>query len=104
MYHQITLEESGLIPRQELPVEKKTDRSRYASFCGGCICEHCANSMECADHCTGESDFGCFNCDDCKGYDEKGTDNWRTECAGYKVTEAYAVRMRRCFKSLNTRK
>lgn len=104
MYHQITLEESGLIPRQELLVEKKTDRFQYACFCGGCICDHCANSVECADNCTGEADFGCFNCDDCKGYSVRGVDNWRAECARYKVTEAYAGRKRKNFKLIDTGK
>lgn len=33
--------------------------------CMGCICNHCANSAECFDHCQGEMDEPCYNCDDC---------------------------------------
>lgn len=104
MYHQITLEEAGLIPGQGMHLGKEADRSQYACFCGGCICNHCANSVECADTRAGESDFSCFNCDDCKGYDGKGTDNWRGGCARYKVTKAYADRTRKAFKLIGTRK
>ncbi len=104
MNHQITLEELGIIPRQEPSAEspeEKIDRSKYNCFCGGCICNHCANSVECYDRCTGESDFGCFNCDDCKGWDGKnGTDNWRYRCRNYKITEAYANVIRKKFKAL----
>ncbi len=102
MNHQITLEELGIIPRQEQPsTEEKIDRSKYVCFCGGCICNHCANSVECYDCCTGESDFGCFNCDYCKGWDGKnGTDNWRHRCRDYKITEAYANARRKKFKVL----
>lgn len=91
MSHQMTLEELGIIPRQ-------VGRSQYACFCGGCICNHCANSVECIDNCTGEAVFGCFTCDDCKGWDGKGTDNWKSQCSNYKVTEAYAKRVRKNFK------
>ncbi len=101
MNHQITLEELGIIPRQEPSREEKTDRSKYAFSCGGCICPHCANNVECDDNCTGESVFGCFNCDDCKGYDGKNnTDNWKCQCRDYKVTNAHAKAERRRFRAL----
>ncbi len=49
--------------------------------CIGCICEHCANSAECFDHCQGEMDEPCFNCDDCIHWDGKtGREMWRDEC------------------------
>lgn len=73
----------------------------YAASCGGCICNHCANSVECIDKCTGESEFGCFACDECINYDGKGTDNRRSRCSQYKVTELYAKRIRNNFKIFN---
>lgn len=39
--------------------------------CIGCICEHCANSAECFDHCQGEMDEPCYNCEDCIHWDGK---------------------------------
>lgn len=91
MYHQMTLEEIGLIPKSK----------DYAFPCGGCVCNHCANSVECFDDCTSEADFGCFACDECRRYDEKGiVDNYRDICKQYKVTNAYADRMRRTFKTV----
>lgn len=89
MNHQITLEELGLIPEQE-PPKSIEQHINYACPCGGCICNHCANSTE----------FACFICDDCKWYDGKGTDNRRTECKNYKITEAYANAKRKKFKVL----
>lgn len=46
MSHQITLEELGLIPKTETPDQNKAIRKNYAFPCGGCICNHCANSVE----------------------------------------------------------
>ena len=69
--------------------------------CGDCICNHCANSVECFDNCTGEADFSCFTCDYCKQYDSLGTDNWKSECDKYKITESYAQREREKFKIIN---
>lgn len=91
MNHQITLEELGIIPKQEsmtnleLPMTKN-----YTNPCGGCLCHHCANSVECVDNCTGESELSCFNCDECRYYDGKGTYNRKKECENYKVTNRYA--------------
>lgn len=100
MNHQITLEELGLIPKsEEAPEQNKTIRKDYAFSCGGCICNHCANSVECFERCMGEADFGCFTCDECRRCDGKGTiDNWRYSCNSYKVTDDYAMRSRRKFK------
>lgn len=97
MNHQITLEGLGIIPKRG-PL-KAAQHIDYAFPCGGCICNHCANSVECPDMCTGEMDYACFTCDECKWYDGKGTDNQRAECSDYKITEAYAKRKR--FKVLN---
>lgn len=97
MSHQITLEELGLIPDQ-----KKYDRSVYACPCGGCVCGHCANNVDCDDIATGEADFPCFNCDDCINYNgDRGTDNWKPECGEYKVTNAYAQKLRKRFANVN---
>ncbi len=102
MNHQITLEELGLIPKQEKEQERgyAEPKKQYAFPCGGCVCNHCANSVECWDICTGEMNFSCFTCDECKRYDGKGTDKWRTECKDYKITEAYANDRRKKFKVL----
>ncbi len=102
MSHQITLDELGIIPRQEQPsAEEKIDRSKYVFFCALCICRHCANSVECEDNCTGEANFGCFVCDYCKGWDgENGTDNWKHKCLDYKITDAWAKEERKRFKAL----
>ena len=97
MNHQITLEELGIIPRQ---IDSKVDRSRYASPCGSCVCEHCSNNVDCMDKCTGEADFGCFNCDDCRNYSREGTDNWKSDCDNYKVTNQHAERVRKRFKKI----
>lgn len=67
--------------------------------CIGCICEHCANSAECFDHCQGEMDDPCFNCDDCIHWDGKtGREMWRDECPKYKITEYWAAHLRRKMK------
>ncbi len=76
---------------------QKIDRSKYICFCGGCICQHCSNNVECLDKGI-ESDFGCFNCDYCKGYDKKEDDNWKSECCNYKITDVYAKTRRKKFK------
>lgn len=99
MNHQITFEELGIIPKHEQP-QSIEQHINYASPCGGCICDHCANSAECVDNCTGEMEFNCFTCDECKWYDGKGTDNQRAECRDYKITEVYAKAKRKKFKAL----
>ncbi len=98
MNHQITLEELGMIPKQE--PQEAAKHINYAFPCGGCVCNHCANSAECWDNCTGEMNFPCFTCDECKRYDGKGADNWTAECKNYKITEAYAKALRKRFKAL----
>ena len=69
-------------------------------MCSGCICEHCANSVECFDHGSGEMDEPCFTCDECIYYDGKsdGRVMWRDECPKYKVTEYYAGILRKKMK------
>ena len=67
--------------------------------CMGCIRNHCANSAECFDHCQGEMDEPCYNCDDCIHYDgEVGREMWRDECPKYKITEYWAAHLRRKMK------
>lgn len=101
MSHQITLEELGMIPKTEAPDQNKAMRENYAFPCGGCICNHCANSVECFDRCTGEAEFGCFVCDECRRYDGKEhLDNWRDSCCQYKVTNIHADRLRKAFKAV----
>ncbi len=95
MNHQITLEELGMIPKQP-DLEHERDQEyemamseHYAYQCGGCICDHCANSVECSDICDGEREFGCFDCDECKRYAGSGVDRWKMVCSRYKITNAY---------------
>ena len=107
MNHQMTLEEFGISLKEDPgSAQKRIHEKIYAFPCGGCICNHCANSVECLDSSTGEAEFGCFTCDDCKNYGGKGAyrDNWRTGCARYKGTEAHADRTRKNFRLLNTEK
>ncbi len=95
MNHQITLEELGVIPKQEK--EYVVPKKQYASHCGGCICNHCANSVECIDNCIGEMVFSCFTCDECVHYDGHGNgrNQKRTDCRNYKVTNKYAEYLRK---------
>ena len=50
------------------------------------------------DKCVREANFGCFNCDDCRNYSGKGTDNWKSACEKYKITNQYAECVRKKFK------
>ncbi len=95
MSHQITLEELGSIPKQENGYTEP--QKQYASPCGGCICDHCANSVECWDDCAGEMGFPCFTCDECVHYDGHGNGRSQkmTECRDYKVTNKYAEYLRK---------
>lgn len=88
MNHQITLEELGLIPKPKKEYVKPV--KQYAFPCGGCICNHCTNSVECWDDCTGEMEFPCFTCDECFYYDGHGKNKKREFCRNYKVTNKYA--------------
>lgn len=96
MNHQITLEELGMIPKQELPEAVK--HIDYAIPCAGCICNHCANNVECWDNCTGEMELSCYTCDECVYYDGKGKNRRKTECTYYKITEAHAKKLREKLK------
>ena len=96
MYKQITMEDLGLIP-------KTVDRKQYVSPCGGCICQHCINNVDCNDRLEKQEALkadACFNCDDCYNYSGKGTDNWKTECQRYVITNLYAMRLRKHFQVL----
>lgn len=103
MNHQITLEELGIIPKSPKQEPVRDVRKYYAYPCGGCICDHCANSVECSDICDGEMEFGCFDCDECKRYDASvtGTDKYKTTCNSFKETgvhmRSYAEKKRRQF-------
>lgn len=98
MNHQITLEELGFIPRsQEEHIEPK---KQYAFPCGGCICNHCANSVECWYDCNGEMESPCFTCDECINYDGYGRRQNRTDCSSYKITNKYAEYLRKKLKAL----
>ena len=89
---QITFEELGMIPVQ-------VDRSKYATPCGGCICSHCANNVDCMDTVKIEMDFPCFNCDECLNFNgDRGTDNWKPKCRDYIITDHYAKIIRKNFK------
>lgn len=88
---QITFEELGMIPEQ-------VDRSKYATPCGGCICNHCANNVDCMDRVKNEMDFPCLNCDECLNYNGYGKDNWKPECNQYKITNVHVLHRRRQIK------
>lgn len=92
MNYQITLEELGLIPKSRK--EYIEPKKQYASPCGGCICNHCANSVECWDQCTGEMAFPCFVCDECIFYNGHGRDNRIDRCRDYRITNKYAEYLR----------
>lgn len=76
------------------------ERRVYADPCGGCVCNHCANSVECIDMCLGEMEFACFSCDECTRYDGKGQDNYKDQCGDFKITEAHARQRRKNFRVL----
>lgn len=98
MNHQITLEELGII--QPAPEPPKKAVSTAAMPCFDCICHHCANCTECWDICTGEMDEPCYVCEECRYYDDKGKDMWRAECDRYKITNLYATKKRKAFKTV----
>ena len=102
MNHQITLEDLGLIPKsRKVYTEPK---KQYASPCGGCICNHCANSVECWDDCIGEMENPCFTCDECINYDEHGRQKKRTECSRFKITNKYAEYLRKRLELLRNKR
>lgn len=96
MYHQITLEELGMIP--PVPENHQKVTSATAIPCYDCICNHCANSTECGDDSTGEMDEPCYVCEDCLYYEGRGKDMWRAECDCFKITNQYASKRRNKFK------
>ena len=75
-------------------------------LCWGCICNRCANSVECFDHCPGEMDEPCFTCDECIYYDGKSDRRVmrRDECPKYKITEYYVSIFRKKMKILEFRR
>lgn len=98
MNHQITFEELGLIPKS---IKECTEiKKQYAFPCGGCICNHCANSAECWDDCTGEMENPCFICDECINYDGHGRRQNRVQCSHYKITNKYAEYLRKRIKAV----
>ena len=96
MNHQMTLEELGMIP--QILEKSKKDVSTAAIPCFDCICNHCANSTECWDHCTVEMDEPCYECEGCLNYEGKGKDMWKCECERYKITKQYAEKKRKKFQ------
>lgn len=92
MNHQITLEELGIITEQ-----KTCERKQYATPCGGCICNHCLNNVDCIDHmeikeCLEQEP--CFNCDMCLNYSGYGKDNRKRECERYVITNEFSKKKR----------
>ncbi len=105
MNRQMTLEEFGVsLKDPEAAAGNTFNRAAYVSPCAGCICSHCANSVECTDKCTGEAETGCFDCDECRNYGWEGAgsckDNWKQQCPRYRVTKAHADRLRRKFRAV----
>lgn len=72
-------------------------RVEYAFPCAGCICNHCANSVETIDNCTGEAKESCFICDECKWYDGDihRESKWKQQCRNFIVTEEHVKRLRK---------
>ncbi len=75
-------------------------RDDYVSPCAGCLCNHCANSVETIDNCTGEAKEPCFVCDECRWYDGnlKNKDMRCKQCENYIVTNEHAERLRKKIK------
>lgn len=78
---------------------KKDDKTEipksYASPCGGCICNKCANDV----NGRGKPDemvFPCYNCDNCRWYNGSPNMNYnkRSECESFKITDYHAERNR----------
>lgn len=78
--------------------------THYAFFCGGCICNHCANNVEVQDKCTREMKEACFRCDSCKHFDGTGIDRQIVKCNKYSVTNEYAKRLRSNIKIIKGKK
>lgn len=104
MNHQITLMDLGFIPYSEKEQEQEEHQKQYAVPCGGCICNHCANSVECWDVRTGEMEFPCFTCDECCYYDGNGRSKKRAECGDYKVTDKHAEYLRKRVRMVTKKK
>ena len=55
-----------------------------ATYCYGCLCNTCANSVELLSFyfTAGEASEPCFSCDDCRHYDGdiRKKDQWRNAC------------------------
>lgn len=67
------------------------------SFCGRCICDTCANSVESNYHyrTLGEMDEPCFTCDECRHYDGDWhkRSQWREQCERFKLQQKRRFRV-----------
>ena len=73
----------------------------YACLCGGCICGKCANNVDCIAAEAGEMEIGCFNCEECIGYDGNGTNNKKASCKSFKIANAEAELNRKRWKVID---
>lgn len=75
--------------------DRKVFKKVYASPCGGCICNQCANDVNGRGKAS-EAERPCFNCDDCRNYDGdfKKKNNKRFECESFKITSYQVERNR----------
>lgn len=80
--------------QKEIEVQKS-----YASPCGGCVCNQCANDVN-GRYKPGEMVEPCFNCEKCRNYDGNSMKkyNYKTECSSFKITEHHASQNRRKIK------
>lgn len=97
MYEQMSfLKEFGIEDQEEKQVQI---HKNYANHCGGCLCEQCANNVDCFYSIPSkEMQEPCFNCDDCYYYNGKGDRNKKHECKDFIITEYAAMRNRETFK------
>lgn len=90
-YEQLTL--PGVFEEiEQQPREKEI--INYAFPCGGCLCDKCANNVECLKVEMGEQIEPCFNCDYCAYYDGKGSYNKKYKCEKFIITEHEARKAR----------
>lgn len=97
-YEQMTL--TGIFEERKEQQHVKESVKEYVSPCGGCICDKCANNVECLRVEIGEQIEPCFNCDYCVNYDGKGEYNKKYECSRFVITNHEAKKARERFKIL----
>ena len=98
-YEQMTL--PGVFEERTEQQHEKESIKNYASPCGGCLCDKCANNVECLKVEMGEQKEPCFNCDYCVNYDGKGKYNKKYNCDKFIITEHETKKVRERFKIIS---